>query len=77
MSGQVDSGNFSDDISVIAGGKNELIVFSEKQDLLSFLELLKLNKQNNSRTLVALNSSNNAKKFINRYQNMMARYIFA
>lgn len=69
MSEQIDSGNFSDDISVIAGGKNELIVFSEKHDLLSFLELLKLNKQDNSRTLVTLNSSNNAKKFINRYQN--------
>ena len=69
MSEQVDSGNYFDDISVTAGSKNELIVFSEKEDLLSFLELLKLNEQTNSRTLVTLNSSNNAKKFINRYQN--------
>jgi DNA primase len=33
------------------------------------LELLKLNNQNNNRTLVALHSGTNTKKFIGRYQN--------
>jgi superfamily II DNA or RNA helicase len=58
-----------DDISVIEGHKNELIVFKNTKDRDSFLELLKLNQQNNNRTLVALHSATNTKKFINRYQN--------
>jgi hypothetical protein len=33
------------------------------------LELLKLNNQNNNRTLVTLNADENSKKFINRFQN--------
>ncbi|SHF40658.1 Methyltransferase domain-containing protein [Chryseobacterium sp. OV279] len=59
----------NDDISVIEGNKNELIVFNSSKDRHSFLELLKLNNQNNNRTLVALHSATNTKKFINRYQN--------
>lgn len=58
-----------DDISVIDGNKNELIVFNSSKDRDSFLELLKLNNQNNNRTLVAIHSGANTKKFINRYQN--------
>jgi superfamily II DNA or RNA helicase len=58
-----------DDISVIEGNKNELIVFNSSKDRHSFLELLKLNNQNNNRTLVAIHSGANTKKFINRYQN--------
>jgi hypothetical protein len=41
-----------DDISVIEGNKNELMVFNSSKDRDSFLELLKLNNQNNNRTLV-------------------------
>ncbi|MCT3897630.1 DEAD/DEAH box helicase family protein [Elizabethkingia anophelis] len=37
--------------------------------MLSFLELLQLNKQVNNRTLITLNSGSNSKKFLNRYQN--------
>ncbi|WP_238555491.1 toprim domain-containing protein [Chryseobacterium sp. P1-3] len=58
-----------DDISVIEGNKNELIVFNSSKDRDSFLELLKLNNQNNNRTLVAIHSGANTKKFMNRYQN--------
>lgn len=58
-----------DDISVIEGNKEELIVFKSINDKHSFLELLKLNNQNNNRTLVALHSGENTKKFIGRYQN--------
>jgi len=44
----LDSSNFTDDISIINGSKNELIVFSKEADKLSFLELLKLNNQSNA-----------------------------
>lgn len=60
---------FVDDISVDEGNKNELIVFKNSKDKESFLELLKLNNQNNNRTLVTLNADENSKKFINRFQN--------
>jgi len=60
---------FVEDISVEEGNKNELIVFKNSEDKESFLELLKLNNQNNNRTLVTLNADENSKKFINRFQN--------
>lgn len=59
----------NDDISVVEGNKKELIVFKNSKDMLSFLELLQLNKQVNNRTLITLNSGSNSKKFLNRYQN--------
>jgi len=59
----------NDDISVVEGNKKELIVFTNSKDMLSFLELLQLNKQDNNRTLITLNSGSNSKKFLNRYQN--------
>ncbi|MCF2218739.1 DEAD/DEAH box helicase family protein [Chryseobacterium sp. PS-8] len=58
-----------EDISVEQGNKNELIVFKNRKDKESFLELLKLNNQNNNRTLVTLNADENTKRFINRFQN--------
>ena len=60
---------FVEDISVEEGNKNELIVFKNSKDKESFLELLRLNNQNNNRTLVTLNADENTKKFINRFQN--------
>ena len=57
-----------DDISIIQGNKNELIVFENKSDAYSFLELLKLNNQTNNRTLITLNSTENVKELLNRYQ---------
>ena len=60
---------FVEDISVEEGNKNELIVFKNHKDKESFLELLRLNNQNNNRTLVTLNADENSKKFINRFQN--------
>lgn len=68
MSDQTALGLFSDDISVINGSKNEVVVFGNNKDTLSFLELLKLNNQTNNRTLVTLNYPANIKKFLNRYQ---------
>lgn len=65
----LDSFNYKDDISIINGNKNELIVFEKEADKLSFLELLKLNNQHNNRSLITLNSTTNTKKFLNRYQN--------
>ena len=58
-----------DDISIMTGSKDELVVFEKMNDTLSFLELLKLNNQNNNRTLITLNTAVNTKKFLNRYQN--------
>ena len=60
---------FVEDISVEEGTKNELIVFKNRRDKESFLELLRLNNQNNNRTLVTLNADENSNRFINRFQN--------
>jgi len=56
-------------ISVIEGTKNEVIVFNSDKDKDSFLELLKLNNQNNGRTLVTVNSGENIEKFVDRFKN--------
>ena len=56
-------------ISVIEGTKNELIVFNSDNDKDSFLELLKLNNQNNGRTLVTLNYNENTGSFVERFKN--------
>lgn len=64
----LDPSTYQDDISVIEGTKNELIVFEKEADRLSFLELLKINKQSNNRSLVTLHSAVNTDKFLNRYQ---------
>ena len=69
MSEPLHSTEFNDDISVTEGNKNELILFLKRDDEQSFIELLKMNRQTNNRTLVTLNSAINAKKFINRFQN--------
>lgn len=69
MNKTADFMNVNDDISVLQGSKNELIVFENESDFLSFLQLLKLNSQENNRTLITLNSTINTKKFLNRYQN--------
>jgi hypothetical protein len=72
----LDSSNFKDDISVINGSKNELVVFEKETDTLSFLELLKLNNQNNNRTLVTLNSASNTNKFLNRFKDFDGKIFF-
>src|SRR5690554_1405838 len=69
MSNSFDNEFFNDDISVMRGSKNEIVVFGNRNDARSFLELLKLNKQENNRTLISLNAAENTKKFLNRYQN--------
>src|SRR5690554_3284831 len=69
MSNSFDKEFFNDDISVMTGSKNEIVVFGNRNDARSFLELLKLNKKENNRTLISLNAAENTKKFLNRYQN--------
>src|SRR5690554_1937854 len=69
MSNSFDNEFFNDDISVMRGSKNEIVVFGNRNDARSFLELLKLNKQENNRTLISLNAAENTNKFLNRYQN--------
>ncbi|MEB4760190.1 SNF2-related protein [Chryseobacterium indologenes] len=59
----------NDDITVIEGSKNELILFAKNEDAKSFQKLLELNAQSNSRTLVILNAAINSKRFLNRFQN--------
>lgn len=56
------------DISEIKGTKNELIAFEGMSDMLSFLQLQKLNNNQNNRTLVSLNSITNVEKFIATYK---------
>ena len=51
------------------GTKNELIVFQNEKDKESFLELLQLNNQTNSRTIITLNAEQNAEKFVERFKN--------
>jgi len=43
---------FDDDISIIEGIKNEVVVFENSNDMLSFLGLLKLNAQRNEPLLI-------------------------
>lgn len=59
----------NDDITVIEGSKNELILFAKNEDATSFQKLLELNGQSNSRTIVILNASINSKRFLNQFQN--------
>ncbi|WP_442892037.1 Eco57I restriction-modification methylase domain-containing protein [Chryseobacterium sp. VD8] len=59
----------TNDISIIEGNKNELILFPKDEDVKSFQKLLEINRQSNSRTLVSLNTASNTKKFLNRFQN--------
>jgi hypothetical protein len=67
---------FVEDISVEEGNKNELIVFKNHKDKESFLELLKLNNQNNNRTLVTLNADENSKNLSIDFKTMMVKYFF-
>jgi hypothetical protein len=61
--------SFVEDISIIEGTRNEVIVFKNDKDRTSFLDLLKLNNQSNHRTLVTLHSDENTPKLINQFQN--------
>ncbi|QNS42668.1 DEAD/DEAH box helicase family protein [Chryseobacterium manosquense] len=61
--------SFVEDISIIEGTRNEVIVFKNDKDRTSFLELLKLNNQSNHRTLVTLHSDENTPKLISQFQN--------
>lgn len=61
--------SFTEDISIIEGTRNEVIVFKDDKDRISFLELLKLNNQSNHRTLVTLHSNENTPKLISQFHN--------
>ena len=68
MNKELDFIDDNNDISILKGSKNELVLFEKMSDSYAFLELLKLNGKTNNRTLVTLNSAENTKKFLNRYQ---------
>ncbi|MCW3170297.1 hypothetical protein OMO38_17345 [Chryseobacterium sp. 09-1422] len=55
-------------IYIVSGTKNELVVFGKESDMLSFLELLKLNEQVINRSLVTLNVASNTTEFLNHYK---------
>ena len=69
MSEPLATNSFVEDISIIDGTRNEVIVFKNDKDRTSFLDLLKLNNQSNHRTLVTLHSDENTSKLINQFQN--------
>ncbi|MBV2165372.1 MAG: DEAD/DEAH box helicase family protein [Kaistella sp.] len=69
MSESLAINTFVEDISIIEGTRNEVIVFKDDKDRTSFLELLKLNNQSNHRTLVTLHSDKNTPKLISQFQN--------
>ena len=56
------------DVSEIKGIIDEVVVFEGMTDMLSFAQLLQINNQKNSRTLVTLNSTTNLDKFLDRYR---------
>lgn len=57
------------DISVIRGNKEqEVVLFEDMLDALSFLQLLRDNNKQNNRTLILLNSNKNLEKFTERYK---------
>ena len=57
------------DLSEIKGSKNEIVLFEGMTDLLSFLQLQKLNNNKNNRTLISLNSITNTDRFLDLYKN--------
>lgn len=61
--------SFVEDISIIEGTRNEVIIFKNDKDRTSFLELLKLNNQSNHRTLITLRSDENTPKLISQFHN--------
>ena len=56
-------------ISEIKGSKNEMVVFENALDTLSFLRLLEMENRKNSRTLITLHSSENIDFLFERYKN--------
>ncbi|MFY1047456.1 Eco57I restriction-modification methylase domain-containing protein [Chryseobacterium sp. GP-SGM7] len=73
MMDEIESSMITDGISIVNGTKNELVVFEKEIDRLSFLELLKLNKQVNSRSLITLNSASRTIEFLNQYKNFQGK----
>jgi len=64
----INSSIIKNGISIVNGTKNELIFFGKGLDVLSFLELLKLNEQVINRSLVTLNVASNTTEFLNHYK---------
>lgn len=66
--------HFIEDISILKGSKNELVLFEKMSDSSAFLELLKLNNQTNHRTLISLNSNANIDKFLSQYNDFQGKF---
>ena len=56
-------------ISEIKGSKNEMVVFENALDTLSFLRLLEMENRKNSRTLITLHSAENVDFLFEQYKN--------
>ena len=56
-------------ISEIKGSKNEMVVFENALDTLSFLRLLEMENRKNSRTLITLHSAENMDFLFEQYKN--------
>lgn len=56
-------------ISEIKGSKNEMVVFENALDTLSFLRLLEMENRKNSRTLITLHSVENVNFLVEKYKN--------
>lgn len=65
---EISTGIVQEGISLIKGSKNEMVVFWKQSDMISFMELLKLNNQINNRNLIGLNSADNITTFLSQYQ---------
>ena len=73
MNKELDFIDSNENISILKGSKNELVLFKDRSDSSAFLELLKLNGQTNSRTLISLNSVTNVDKFLNEYKDFQGK----
>ena len=74
MNKELDFIDINDAISIFKGSKNELVLFKDRSDSSAFLELLKLNGQTNSRTLISLNSNTNVDEFLTQYKDFQGRF---
>ena len=73
MNKELDFFDINDAISIFKGSKNELVLFKDRSDSSAFLELLKLNGQTNSRTLISLNSNTNVDEFLTQYKDFQGK----
>lgn len=65
----------TNDFSILQGNKDEIIVFEGMTNTLSFLQLLKMNNASNNKTIITLNSTVNANRFIEQYHDFKGKLL--